>query len=132
MFQEPKKTIEKKPIDARFYLAAERTFLAWIRSAIAFLAFGIAIEKFDLFLKFILKSYNLSTNLLKGATKIHYLGKLLIVIGILSLIFGKINFLRTLRDIEEGTYKTSLWLYFAYFLTLLLLGLGLLIYLLFS
>ncbi len=37
--------------DPRFTLANERTFLAWIRTALAFLAGGIAIEAFtaDLF-----------------------------------------------------------------------------------
>lgn len=32
--------------DARFTLANERTFLAWIRTALAFLAGGIALEAF--------------------------------------------------------------------------------------
>ncbi|PQZ86980.1 hypothetical protein CQ018_18255 [Arthrobacter sp. MYb227] len=35
----------KEP-DARFTLANERTFLAWIRTALAFLAGGIALEAF--------------------------------------------------------------------------------------
>lgn len=37
--------------DARFTLANERTFLAWIRTALAFIAGGIAVEAFtgDLF-----------------------------------------------------------------------------------
>lgn len=34
--------------DARFTLANERTFLAWVRTALALLACGIALEAFDL------------------------------------------------------------------------------------
>lgn len=34
--------------DARFTLANERTFLAWIRTALAFIAAGVAIEAFTL------------------------------------------------------------------------------------
>ena len=34
--------------DPRFTLANERTFLAWIRSSLAFLAGGIAIEIFNI------------------------------------------------------------------------------------
>lgn len=34
--------------DPRFTLANERTFLAWTRTALAFLAGGIALEAFDL------------------------------------------------------------------------------------
>ena len=32
--------------------ANERTFLAWVRTAIAVMAFGFLIERFDLFLRF--------------------------------------------------------------------------------
>ena len=34
------------------HAANERTFLAWVRTAIAVMAFGFLIERFDLFLKF--------------------------------------------------------------------------------
>jgi putative membrane protein len=34
--------------DARFSLANERTFLAWIRTSLALLAAGVALEAFDL------------------------------------------------------------------------------------
>jgi putative membrane protein len=34
--------------DPRFSLANERTFLAWIRTALAFLAAGVALEALDL------------------------------------------------------------------------------------
>ena len=33
------------------HAANERTFLAWIRTAIAIMAFGFLVEKFDLFLR---------------------------------------------------------------------------------
>jgi putative membrane protein len=34
------------------HAANERTFLAWVRTAIAVMAFGFLIERFDLFLLF--------------------------------------------------------------------------------
>lgn len=37
----------------RDHLARERTFLSWLRTAIAFMAFGVALEKFSLFLSYI-------------------------------------------------------------------------------
>lgn len=33
------------------HAANERTFLAWVRTAIAVMAFGFLVEKFDLFLE---------------------------------------------------------------------------------
>ena len=34
------------------HAANERTFLAWVRTAIALMAFGFVIERFDLFLRY--------------------------------------------------------------------------------
>jgi len=33
------------------HAANERTFLAWVRTAIAIMAFGFLVQKFDLFLR---------------------------------------------------------------------------------
>jgi putative membrane protein len=38
------------------HAANERTFLAWVRTAIAIMAFGFLVEKFDLFLEIAGKS----------------------------------------------------------------------------
>jgi len=37
--------------DPRVYLAAERTFLAWIRTSLALMAFGFVVSRFGLFLR---------------------------------------------------------------------------------
>ena len=37
------------------HAANERTFLAWVRTAIAVMAFGFLVEKFDLFLEALLR-----------------------------------------------------------------------------
>jgi putative membrane protein len=43
---------DSKPIDdPRIYLAAERTFLAWIRTSISLMGFGFLIARFALFLR---------------------------------------------------------------------------------
>ena len=43
-------SIKEKPmIDLRDYLAEERTFLAWIRTGIALMGFGLLVAHFELF-----------------------------------------------------------------------------------
>ncbi len=37
--------------DLRDYLAAERTFLAWIRTGLALMGFGFVVARFGLFLQ---------------------------------------------------------------------------------
>jgi uncharacterized membrane protein YidH (DUF202 family) len=36
----------KEVVDPRIYMAGERTFLSWIRTAIGLIVFGFVIEKF--------------------------------------------------------------------------------------
>ncbi len=56
----------KETTDPRIYMAAERTFLAWIRTSIALIVFGFVIEKFEFFLEQLEKVFNMS---LKGDHK---------------------------------------------------------------
>ena len=42
------------------HAANERTYLAWIRTAIAVMAFGFLVEKFDLFLEVAARSLTVS------------------------------------------------------------------------
>lgn len=39
------------PRDPRIYMAAERTFLAWIRTGLALMGFGFVVARFGLFLR---------------------------------------------------------------------------------
>ena len=50
------------------HAANERTFLAWIRTAIAIMAFGFLVQKFDLFLKIASASLTAEKSRRRGAT----------------------------------------------------------------
>ncbi|RMH03544.1 MAG: DUF202 domain-containing protein [Aquificota bacterium] len=102
----------KEVTDPRIYMAAERTFLAWVRTAISLIVFGFVIEKFEFFLYQLEKVFNIH---LRGDHKsLVGIGVFIILIGLLTLIIGAINFYRTVKQVDEGYYRTHTWLYKTY------------------
>jgi putative membrane protein len=82
------------------HAANERTFLAWVRTAIAIMAFGFVVEKFDLFLR--IAGAQLAAKTLPGGHQ--FLGDLaglaLIVLGGAMMIFAALRYRRTTADID--------------------------------
>lgn len=73
------------------HAANERTFLAWVRTAIAVMAFDFLLERFDLFLAYAVRSLG------KPIPGLHvraseWLGLLLLVFGALIVLFASIRF----------------------------------------
>ena len=82
------------------HAANERTYLAWVRTAITVMAFGFLIERFDLFLA------SLSHLAAHAVTRLHlrgteWAGLLLIVLGALMILVATMRFLRCRRNIDE-------------------------------
>lgn len=73
--------------DARFSLANERTLLAWIRTALALVAGGVALEVLGL---------DLHPGLRLGASLV------LVVMGILTPMLAWFGWMRTERALREG------------------------------
>lgn len=87
------------------HAANERTFLAWVRTGIAIIAFGFVVEKFDLFLKTIAAS-----GLGKGVSQLQrqmpgtlarYDGLAFILVGIALVILATVRFVRTTRLLDD-------------------------------
>lgn len=106
----------KEIIDPRIYMAAERTFLAWVRTGIGLIAFGFVIEKFDFFLEQL--SIMLHTKRIMGEG-FSGMGIMFIVLGVTDLIIGGINFIRTVKQVDEGRYHVHKFLYGLYGVILL-------------
>ena len=103
---------QKEITDPRIYMAAERTFLAWVRTSIALIVFGFVIEKFEFFLEQLEKVFNMH---LRGDHKtLVGIGVFIIILGLITLILGTINFYRTIRQVDVGYYRTNIWLYKIY------------------
>ena len=84
------------------HAANERTFLAWVRTAIAVMAFGFLVEKFDLFLEFAVRipagrpPRDLNQAVGDGA------GLLLILLGGAMLVLATVRFRQVGRDIDDA------------------------------
>ena len=84
------------------HAANERTFLAWVRTAIAVMAFGFLVAKFDLFLQVAAQSLGE-----REAARIPHsgfggaVGVTLILAGTLMVALSTVRFIRTGRAIDS-------------------------------
>ena len=83
------------------HAANERTFLAWVRTAIAVTAFGFIVEKFDLFLEIAASQLGGRTLSLPGQKFGNIAGLALIVLGTAMVAIAAVRFLITARNIES-------------------------------
>ena len=113
------------------HAANERTFLAWVRTAIAVMAFGFLIERFDLFVR--VAAPQLAQRQLgsQGEGFANWAGLAFIVIGTLTVAIASLRFWRTARDIDSQDEVASPGERFDLALALMLglLGVSLLLYL---
>jgi putative membrane protein len=113
------------------HAANERTLLAWVRTAIAIMAFGFLVQKFDLFLRIAAQSLALRSLPTGGRLAGTAGGLALIVLGGATMVLATIRFRRTTRDIEAAERRSRPGTSFdiALVTLLLLLGAILLVYL---
>jgi putative membrane protein len=82
------------------HAANERTFLAWVRTAIAVMAFGFLVQKFDLFLRIAAASLEPRSKPVHNTIVGTVTGLVLIVLGGAMLLFAAIRFRKTTADID--------------------------------
>ena len=111
--------------------ANERTYLAWIRTAIAVMAFGFVIEKFQLFLFSLAQEVGKPLPPAAGSHEARLLGAGLVTLGMGMMIVATVRFLHLKRQIDDTARQTVASTRAEVLLTLLLslLGLFLLLYL---
>ncbi len=87
------------------HAANERTFLAWVRTAIAVMAFGFVIERFDLFLQ--VAAPQLAQRQFSGHVSSHgetfanLAGLAFIAIGVAMIVLAGLRFSKTAKEIES-------------------------------
>jgi putative membrane protein len=81
--------------------ANERTFLAWVRTAIAVMAFGFLVERFDLFLEIAAPSLAGPALAHAGQRFGNVAGLVLIILGMAMIALAALRFLRTAKAIDS-------------------------------
>jgi putative membrane protein len=111
--------------------ANERTFLAWVRTAIAVMAFGFLVEKFDLFLELAAPSLAGRTLSLPGQKFGNIAGLSLIFLGTAMIGLAAARFVMTAKNIDREDLRpgTGSRIDIALAALLVLLGCALFIYL---
>lgn len=93
------------------HAANERTYLAWVRTALAFMAFGLLVERFDLFLRSMPGSAGAAPS---GSGMNRVAGLALVLLGVVVLATSTLRYLRFKRMIasretrEFGASRTDL------------------------
>jgi putative membrane protein len=81
--------------------ANERTYIAWMRTALAMIAFGFLLERFDLIIK------TFAINLGKVDLLLHLspvgkiAGIILVIIGLMTLILSTSRYIKTTHRIQS-------------------------------
>jgi len=83
------------------HAANERTFLAWVRTAIAVMAFGFVIERFDLVLELAAPQLALKQVAPHGQMFANVAGLAFIAIGVVMIALAGIRFVKTAKGIES-------------------------------
>jgi putative membrane protein len=102
----------------RDHLANERTYLAWMRSAIALMGFGIVIVRIRMFQPPMMPSTGISWKL----------GLAFAVVGLLTVWLSTQHYFGVRRDIDEDTYEPGDRWVMLFSLAVLLLGAGIIYY----
>jgi len=115
----------------RDHAANERTFLAWVRTGIAVIAFGFLVERFDLFLSYLARAAPHPRALMPHNALANIAGLTLIVLGIVMIVVAALRFRRTSVEIDAPSVMPGVSDRFDLSLALLLVLLsgGLLFYL---
>jgi len=115
-----------EPCDPRVYLAAERTFLAWIRTGLAFMGFGFIVARLSPFLR-----EEAQGNLISAAGISQVTGIILILLGIIVNVCAARRHHHHIRALDRGEFRSAFGSTFALFITgfLTVIGLTLALYL---
>ncbi len=88
--------------DPRIYLAAERTFLAWLRTGLGLIGVGFAVSRFGLFLRELsARSPDLTIHTTGRSV---WTGVALVGLGVVVNISAVVRHIRLVHQLSSGTW----------------------------
>ena len=111
----------QNPSRVRDHLANERTYLAWMRTAVALMGFGVVIVR----LRYLIPPQIPRTG------QSWKLGLIFALVGLLTVLLSTLYYFAICRAIDEDTYEPARWWVLVFSLCVALIGSGIL-YLLFT
>ena len=117
--------------DPRVYFAAERTFLAWIRTGLGLMGVGFAVSRFGLFLRE-MRASEIHAPVHSTGLSV-YSGVALVALGVIVNITAAMEHIRTTRQLRDGVWIAGRVSASAVMLALILaaVGVGMAAYLLY-
>jgi putative membrane protein len=117
--------------DPRVYFAAERTFLAWIRTGLGLIGIGFAVSRFGLFFRQLSQT---ESHLPARATGLSvWSGVTLVGLGVVVILSSVLRHIQLMHELRSGTWTPGSVSRDAVVLGLILAGagIGMCIYLIF-
>lgn len=106
--------------DPRVFFAAERTLMAWTRTAVALMAFGFAVERFGLFFHTLL--------LVQGGyprrTGSFWIGLLLVLFGAVVSLTSVAQYRSVLKTLKPVEIPEGYWVNIGVYTNMLLAAFG--------
>jgi putative membrane protein len=96
---------ERPDGDPRVYMAAERTFLAWIRTGVALMGFGFVVARFGLFLREVAALGQPPAT--GGPAPSLVLGLALVVLGVLVNAIAAVRHRAYVAAIDGGRFRSA-------------------------
>jgi putative membrane protein len=88
--------------DPRVYFAAERTFLAWIRTGLGLMGVGFAVSRFGLFLRELSASASHLPPRAPGLSA--WSGVVLVAFGVIVTVSAVMRHFQLVRELRTGTW----------------------------
>lgn len=92
-------------VQAQLYLAAERTFLAWIRTGLALMGFGFVVARFGLFLREMEALHRDTGTPVAGLSA--RVGTGLVVLGVVLTFASVLRYRNLIRRLTAGELLTT-------------------------